>query len=336
MVVGTSAALVIAVLHVRGAGSAIRFQNFVTFAFIIVSIVLVFCGLSFGSLRNLRPLFASNTGSSVTLGILTTFATSAYFFNGWQASLHAIEERRKTVSARAAILSMVVAIVASMVFYIAVILACSMAAPWQWLLSRDLPAAAAFSSIGSNRALGAVVLATAIVSLTKTWSATVWIGTRLLFAQARHGMLPPWFGALHPGSRAPRSAVLFVTALTLVGIALGRAAIVPIVDTLAICSALSIILCLLVLLRRRRVRVSPLGFTVPGGPVTIWAALSCASCMIGISIVRPFFSSNPVISMEWLLLISWGVLGSAVWLVTRSLWSAQVATSASDGEVPQQ
>jgi APA family basic amino acid/polyamine antiporter len=316
LIISFTMALIVAFLHLRGAGSAIRFQNFVTYSFICVSAFLIICGFSLGSIANLQPLLPLRAGHSPVAGVLGIFATSAYFLNGWQAALHAIEERRSDVSPRAAILSMVGAIGVSALFYACIILASSMAMPWQSLLARELPAAAAFRTLGAGGVLGSVVLIAAIVSLTKTWSATAWIATRLLYAQARHGYLPKSLAAVDPQFRAPRNAILVVTLISMLGMALGRSAIVPIVDTLAICAALSIILCLLVLLRRRRDSARA-AFVVPGGPPTIWSAVIGASSMVGIGLIKPLLSAPSAIPIEWILLLAWGGVGTAAWRISR-------------------
>jgi amino acid transporter len=317
LIIGLGSALVIAALHLRGASSAIRFQNIVTYSFIGISLLLIVCGFALGTIGNLTPLFSAMAGHSPLLGALWVFATTAYFFNGWQASMHAIEERRDDVTLRKAVWCMVGGIVAAGIFYASIILAASMAMPWESLMTRELPAAAAFASHGGG-ILGTVVLIAAIISLYKTWSACLWIATRLLFAQSRHGMLPRSFGAIDVTSRAPRVAILFVTALSMVGIALGRSAILPIVDTLAICAALSFILCLLVLLRRRRADPNPPTFTVPGGMVTIVVAMIGVTFMVSSALIQPVLARGGV-PVEWLMLIAWGGVGALIWVATRSL-----------------
>lgn len=316
LVIGLSSAMVIAFLHLRGARSAIRFQNIVTFGFIAVSILLIACGFSLGSLKNLLPLIGAMGGRSPLLGMLWVFAVSAYFLNGWQASIHAIEERRAEITIRTAVVSMILGIAAAAIFYACIVLSASMALPWRSLLSLELPAAAAFRSLGGG-ILGGVVLAAAIVSLIKTWSACAWVATRLLLAQSRYGLLPRALSELDAAHGVPRKAILLVTALAMIGIALGRGAILPIVDTLAICYALSIILCLAVLIHRRKVDSERPAFTVPGGMVTIVVAMVGASTMVGVGLVQPFLERGGV-PVEWVLLVSWAFVGSVVWHLTRS------------------
>jgi amino acid transporter len=319
LAIGITTALIIAVLHLRGARSAIRFQNVVTYTFIAVIAVLIICGVSLGSVRNLHPLIATSPGQSAAIGVMWIFATCAYFLNGWQASLHAIEERREDVSVRAAVFSMIAAVGAATMFYIGIIIASSMAVSWPTLLTRELPAAAAFAALGGGGILGKVVLVAAMVSLTKTWSATAWIATRLLYAQSRHGLLPQQLGTVDPVRHAPRSAVVVVTILSMVGLALGRSAVLPIVDTLSICGAAIIILSILVLLRRRQIDPRPSAYSVPGGMVTIWAAFVGTCAMVGIAFFKPLLDAHGAIPMEWILIVSWGILGTITWISTGRL-----------------
>jgi amino acid transporter len=317
LLIGLSSALIVGYLHLRGAHAAIRFQKVATYGFIAICLVLIASGFLFGSFANLQPLLASSPGQSPLAGVLWIFASSAYFLNGWQAAVHAIEERREQISVRTAVVWMVAAIGAAASFYACIIFACSMAMPRSELIGRELPAVAALSALGAGGILGSVVLVGAIISLSKTWSACAWIGTRLLFAQGRHGLLPRFFGSVDARFGAPRPAIVFVTALSMIGIALGRSAIVPIVDTLSICVALSIILCLIALLRERRKGLLAPDYTVPGGTVTIWAALLSATAMVGIAIVRPLLIQGRM-PIELLLLLAWGAIGAIAWFTSRS------------------
>lgn len=324
LLVGVGGALAIAALHSRGAAAAIRFQNAVTYGFIAVSVFLIVLGLSAGNLRNLEPLLAAPANSSWTAGVCWVFATCAYFLNGWQAAIHAIEERRANLSPRQIIVCVVAAIAASALFYCGIIFSSASTMPWQRLATLELPAAAAFRSIGAHGIFGTVVLVAAVISLAKTWSAMTWMSSRLIFAQARIGLLPQWLAQLHPNTGVPRRALAVVSAFTLLGVAVGRSAILPIVDMVSLCLALSIILCLIILLRRRRHGV-PASYTVPGGTPLIVIAIFGAGTMVGIAILQPWLSDKGGIPPEWLLLGGWAALGILVWYAGRALQRRRAA-----------
>lgn len=315
LVIGSMGAAAIGYLHYRGAASAIRFQNLITMTFIAVMALLIACGALFGSSQNMQPMLPSGSASSLAGGILWVFSGSTFFLNGWQTSLHAIEERRAGISVTVAVLSMAAGILVSALFYCAVMLAASAAVPWQTLIHMDLPAVNAFSALFSNGILGSVVMCAAIISLLKTWSAVTWIASRLIVAQAREGFLPRGLAVCDPESGSPRAAVLVVVALTLIGPLVGRSALLPIVDMVSICLAFSIVLCLVVLLRRRRSDRSVPSFTVPGGVVTILFALAAILVMIAVSVVKPLIDARGAIPAEWWLLGAWTLLGIAAWIL---------------------
>lgn len=319
LLIGGTGVLAIGALHNLGARSAIAFQNFVTYGFIGATTLLIGCGLARGSLDNLSPLLSSTSGQSWVSGAFWVFATCAFFLNGWQSALHALEERRTDVTPGDAVTSITTAILISAVFYIAVVIAAASAVPWRTLVGQELPAAAAFGSLGFHGALGTLTLVAATVSLTKTWSALTWVGSRVIYAQARHGLLPSAFGKVNPRTGAPSTAILLVAILTFVGVLLGRGAILPIVNMVSICLAFSMILCLVVLLRRRARAGQQSGFVVPGGVPTIIAALIGAITMVGVAVFRPLLTNGGRLPTEWVLLAAWTALGLFVMALTPRL-----------------
>lgn len=331
LLIGLAGAAVIGILHYRGSASAIRFQNLVTVSFIVMMAVLIICGFAFGSVHNLTPLFAAQPPRSLGSGLLWVFSTSAFFLNGWQTALHAIEERRPGMTVKSAVWHMSLGIFAAALFYGAVVLAASAARPWRSLVSLDLPAVSAFGALFANGALGTAIVIAALISLLKTWSALAWVGSRLLVAQSREGMLPSSLAICEPRSGSPQTAVLVVTALTLTGPLLGRSALLPIVNMVSICLALSIILCLIVLLRQRRLGHEEPSFRVPGGLITIWLALTAACVMIAVAIVKPLLDGDGSIPTEWILLTGWAVLGSAAWLL-RGRYARHDPEAVPDGQ----
>jgi APA family basic amino acid/polyamine antiporter len=266
LLTGLAGSIIICVLHLRGAAFAIRFQSIATYGFLGICAALVFMGVFLGSTENLQPLWEAGSGGSWIRGSLWVFATCAFFLNCWQTALHALEERRLGVTITQIVHSMLAAIFAAAAFYMLITVAASMAVHWPNLLAQDVPAAAAFRALGLHGILGTIILCAAIMSVFKTWSAMVWIGSRLLYAQARHGLLPQLFATVDSRSGAPRAAIAVVTMLSMVGLCLGRSAILPIVDMVSISLAFSLVFCLIVLLRRRALAVIELPYRVPGGP----------------------------------------------------------------------
>jgi amino acid transporter len=308
-VVGT---VVVGGLHYQGAAWAIRFQNLVTYGFIIISGALIIIALALGHGANLQPLFPDAPGHGWRGGAVWIFASCAFFLNGWQTALHAIEERRSATTPHHAVASMVAAVATAALFYAALVIAVSMALPWQRLVGSDLPAVTAFRALPGAGVLGTVLLGAAAVSLAKTWSAMMWVASRLMYAQARYGLLPARLLGLNPDSGAPRAAIVVVMLVSFAGMLAGRGIVVPIVDMVSTCIALSFILCLVVLLRARRVQPTEGVFTVPGGRPAILLALTGAVAMVGIAVGRPLLDHPGGLPLEWVMLLSWGGIGLCV------------------------
>ena len=310
LILGVGAAAVIGSVHLRGAKSAIGLQNIVTYGFIAVIGAVIIIGLLGGQRTNLQPFFPQSSVKSAAAGVFGIFGMSVFFLNGWQAALHAIEERRSDTSVSSAVSWMVGGILVATLFYVGIVIAASGAAPWRTLTGQEFPAAAAFRFIGGP-VLAMVVIATALVSLLKTWMAIAWMASRLLVAQARDELLPRTLGHIDPRTGAPRNAILFTTISTAVGLCAGRAALLPIVNMAAICLALSVVICLVALVRLRGANAAGPARATLGAALV--GALICGTCMIGAAVLAPLLRSHGGIPLEWLLLVAWGLLGILMW-----------------------
>ena len=107
LAIGFAGATLVGLLHWGGAHGAIRFQNIVTFGFITLMVVVITLGIALGNPKNLAPAFQSMDGRSWTYGAVWVFSLCAFFLNGWQSALHAIEERREGISVAHAIRAVV-------------------------------------------------------------------------------------------------------------------------------------------------------------------------------------------------------------------------------------
>jgi len=301
LVLGLIGATTVCVLNLRGVRSSVTFQRVVTFTFLAVVGALIVCGFVFGSARNLRPMFQPADGHSWTSGAFWIFAQCAMLLNGFQAALYVIEERATDVSVRTATLSMVGGIVAAALFYSGIILAAGRMLPWQEILAAHLPAVAAFNALTPSGVVGSVVLVVSIASTAKTWNALVLMASRILLAQAGAGMLPP-------ACSKASTAILTVTLLSVLGMLLGKGALIPIINMATICITLIVVLALVVLLKLRRTLPESPGFSVPGGLPTILVCLAGALLMAGVAFFGPLLQRPGQVPLEWMLMAAWAAL----------------------------
>jgi len=239
------------------------------------------------------------------------------FLNGFQASAYAIEDRSPATTTRVVAIAMVAGIVASALFYCGIIVAGSMALPWQELVEADLPAVKAFAALTPSGIFGPIVLIAATISLAKAYNGIASMAGRLVHAQSELGFLPPAFGKLHERRRSPIYAIAFVFAINLLGVFLGRGAVMSIVNMCSICLAMSFVVCLIILLRQRRRQGDVPAFTVPGGNTTIVVGLVGALTMAAVAFWEPATRASAGIPIEWILIAAWALAALPLWLHMR-------------------
>jgi APA family basic amino acid/polyamine antiporter len=305
-------------LNYRGARSAARTQTLLTFGKIGLSTVFIVAGLVGGSVANLEPLFARHQAEPWWRGVLAVFITTPVWFGGFNVIPQAMEERAAGTSLRTVGRMIVLSLGLATLFYCLIIVASSMTMPWPRLLEMNLPAAGAFEIGLHSRLLARVVLLAALLGLIATWNAVFFAAARVLFALGRARIIHPAFGAIHPGFGSPATAVLFVGAVGLCAVFLGRGAIIPIVNVGATCLAGAFLLTSFGVIRmRRRDPTRPRPYAVPGGAWT--AALAVVICLgiLGLSIFQPYADARGGVPLEWIFLGVWFGLGALFWMLAR-------------------
>jgi basic amino acid/polyamine antiporter, APA family len=312
--IGALGTLLITYLNHRDVRLAVRFQAAVTYSFLAVAFGVIIAGLVQGQPTNMRPLFASPPDSSPWFGALSIFATSAYFLNGFQAVPQAIEERAEGVSARTITRVMMLSVAIAAVFLCLVVVAVSMATPWQSIVNQPMMTATALSNLKYGNALATIVLIAAAASVLKAWNALALMASRMLMAQARESLLPSWLASIHPVHKTPAIAALLVGVLTMTGVMLGRGAMLPIVDMGSLCLAATFVLCFVGVMKLRRagIRASD-GAGVPGGTWVLWLGLAGASVMAIFALAEPVLTGHRAIPVEWILLVAWSAIGAFVY-----------------------
>jgi amino acid transporter len=261
-------------------------------------------------------------GGSWLLGIAWIFGNAPMMFNSFQSVLQAIEERTQTLSKEIVVRLCVLSVLLVMIFYLLIVVAASRATPWAVLAASDLAAAAALAHLPWSRTLETLFLLALAASLLKSWNPVFMSTVRLLFAQAREGMIPAWFGSISPRTGAPDKGVIIVALCNFIGIFLGKGALLPIVNAISISIALIYVLtCTAALVMRRR-DPNHVGFRVPGGFAVGSLSVASALGMVFFALIQPAQASQAD-KFKWALLLSWVLLGLGLYLLrnrgTRSL-----------------
>jgi amino acid transporter len=312
LAVALGCCVIITALNYLGARSFVRFQNLLTAAFLLIVLVTAGFELRFGAAENIHPLWRAGGGGSWVVGAAWVFGSAPFLLNGFQGVLHAIEERSQTTSKELVVRLAIVAVGAATAFYLLVVVAAAKAAPWTSIVSSDLPAVAALAHLPWAKALRTALLVALVASVLKTWTSVFMIVVRLLFAQAREGMIPEFFGRVNPKTGSPGRAVVIVGLFNFVGLFFGKGALQPIANTVTLCIGVIYVLCCAAALVMRRRDPAHVGFRVPGGTPVAMLATASALAMAVFALLQPA-DSSAADGLKWILLASWAVIGFALY-----------------------
>jgi len=214
------------VLNYRGIRQSATFQNLATFGLLALFAVFGTAGVAGGSPRNLRPLWSHTPWISVLLVLQIV----PYFMTGFESTAKASEEARADFPGRGHFLAPMISVAAGILFYTGVIAVVAWAQPWQSVAGMKFPTAVALERAVGNHWVVNVVLAAALISLGKVFNGNFVAATRLFFAMARRGLVPPRFAAVHPFHRTPSAAVVAIGTGTALASLFGARILVPITE----------------------------------------------------------------------------------------------------------
>lgn len=223
-------------VNYRGARNSARFQMVVVAAMLICT--LIFTGAAFlkGSFANLQPLFATAQSGSVSWAgsvsaVISVLVVVPFFIAGFDAIPQAAEEAGTSVPPRKLGFAILISIVSGSLFYVVIIFAVSISMPWTISSGLPMTSSAVFEAAFGYVWAAKLVIFTALLGLVTTLNGMYIASSRVLFSLGRGGMLPPWFGAVHPRHHTPKNALLFVGAISLAGPCVGKFALAPIVSS---------------------------------------------------------------------------------------------------------
>ena len=213
----------------------------VLFVGVVVGGFLVFTK-SGADTQSFYPLYAPN--ESPFMGTLAIVMLAPWAYVGFESISHATEEF--TFSVRKSFGILTVAVVTAAIAYIILSLVAISVLPAGWFATwvmyiKDLSFLDGIDGLPTFHAAYAILGDTGLLLIGATVLGGIFTGilgnyiasSRLLYAMARDKILPEWFGELNE-NRAPRNAILFIMAVSVIVPFLGRTAIGWIVDVTTI------------------------------------------------------------------------------------------------------
>jgi APA family basic amino acid/polyamine antiporter len=306
LLLGLATTALIIGVNYRGIRHSTVLQNWTTIGLLVVFAVFSVLGLSRGSAERLPPYFADDRGvEGRILSVLAVLQIAPYYMMGFETIPKCSEEAAGEGAARRFVWIMLGALGVATLFYVTVIGVVCLLQPWQTLLEVPFPTAAAFERAFGWRWLVQLLMLGVLLSLVKVFNGNFLAATRLLYAMGRRDLLGGNLGQVHERYQTPFIAVAVVGGLTVAGLFLGRAVLVPISEVGSLCGAAVWLATSLAYVRGA------------GGKAT---ARSRALGVVGVAVAAALLVivGGGFGTFHWIALAGWALIGLALWLARRN------------------
>lgn len=300
VLVGVSGALALGVVNYVGIRFAAGVQTVAAVSLLAVGLAFFVPGSVRGDTANLVPWI---TGWE---GVLRVVIMTPFLYVGFDVIPQIAEEIDLPLSAVGRII--ILSIVMALGWYVLVQWSVGLSLAPATLASRELPTADAMSAVYGTPWAGRVLVVGGLLGILTSWNAFFLGASRLLFAMARGGMLPPVFARLHPRYESPVAVVVALTVVTAVAPFFGRPALVWLVDAGSLATVVAYLLVavsFLVIRRRHPGLHRP--YRTPAPSVVGWLAV--ATTVFFILLYLPPSPSALVWPEEWAIVLAWAALG---------------------------
>lgn len=302
--VGVVAAMVMTWINIRGVRPAAVFQTVAVLFLMAVGAALLVGSFVGGSTSNMHPLFVGGA-----TGIISVIVATPFLFVGFDVIPQSAEEINLPFRKIGQLLLVSVAL--AVAWYVMIMLTVGSALPASVLEDSELAAADGMAALWDSETMGTVLVLGGIAGILTSWNGFLIGASRLIYAMSLSGMLPAWFGRLHPTYRTPVNALIFIGGLSILAPFFGRQMLVWLVDAggLSLIIAYVMVALSFVLLRRREPEMER-PFRTPGGmPLGVVAVVLAA--VVG-TFFLPGMPAALVWPYEWVIVIAWALAGVAL------------------------
>ena len=302
--VGAAAAVVITGVNILGVKLAGVAQTFVVVFLLIIGLMLVFGSFVGGSATNMEPFFTGGIN-----GYFAVLVVVPFLFVGFDVIPQSAEE--VNIPARQIGKLVVVAVLLATVWYVMTILTTASAMPAGDIATADIATADAMGALFGSDVMAKILIAGGIAGILTSWNSLLMGASRLVYSMARSGMLPAWFGKLHPKFRTPINALLFIGVLSFLAPFFGVKMLGWLVDSGApsIVMAYVLVSVVFVILRRREPKMDrPLRVGGKGNGGIAIAVTAVVLCLALLSLYLPGMPAA-LTPPPWILFGLWWALG---------------------------
>ena len=294
--------LLLTALLVRGTSELTLFNNVIVAIKVTVVLMVIVFGAAHIDQANWSPLIPENAGEFGTYGwsgVVRGASVVFFAYIGFDSVSTAAQEAKNPQ--RDVPIGIIGSLVICTIFYIAVAAVATGVVNYKELGVPD-PMALVMDRTGVSWLAWAVKLG-ALAGLTTAILVLLYGQTRIFFAMAHDGLLPPIFASLHPEWGTPAVSQMVVGVVVALAAGLLPLAVLGEMVTIGTLSAFALV-CGAVLLLRRMHPDMHRPFRAPGIPwLPVVGILSCFALMVALPIDT------------WLRLFVWTVIGIAIYLL---------------------
>lgn len=306
--VGAGAAVVMTTINVIGIKTAARLQLLVTTLILVAGLALIAGAAVGGEAGNLRPLVVD--GYKGMLGVLVIVPTMMVGFDVIPQSAEEIDLPFADIGKL-----LVFSILLAVGWYVMIIWGVGMGLSAVERDAASLPTADAMAALSGSHWGGNLLILGGIGGILTSWNAFLIGASRAMWALARAGQLPAFFGSLHPRFHTPHRAVIFIGSLSMIAPLFGRQALVWLVDagSFGVVIAYAFVALSFLVLRRREPDM-PRPYAVRHWRL-IGTSAFVLSCGIGL-LFMPFSPAALIWPYEWVIVGGWWLAGLLMLLVS--------------------
>ena len=304
--IGVGAAVLMTLVNLLGIRVAAIVQTLITLGIVFAALLLTTGAIKSGAIVNMEPFFAPEIG-----GFLLVLVIVPVMLVGFDVIPQSAEEIDLPPNRIGQVL--VFSVVLAIAFYALIVVSVALGPESN---AGFMATARTASSFWQSSNAGTLVVLGGIAGILSSWNAFVVGGSRVIFALARSGMLPPVFGRLHPRLRTPYVAIVFIGLLSCISPWLGRAVLNWLINVGSFSLVIAYFMVSVAFLALRRKEPDmPRPFVVTWGSWVGWTCVGAFSLLF--LLFMPWSPSALSWPAEWIILGAWVVVGLSTFLVQR-------------------
>lgn len=314
VLVGVISSIIITFINYKGVKPAAFLQGMMTIIISAVGILFVTGAVFNGDTANLKPLIADGSKGITAVIIMTPF-----MFVGFDVIPQAAEEIDIPFNQIGKIL--ILSVIMAIVWYILIILGVSLGLSKAQLDVTELATADAMKAVFFNSPLAAKILVLAgIGGILTSWNSFFIGGSRAIYAMAESRMLPKFLSELDPKYNTPKNAIILIGVISSIAPLFGRKMLVWLVDAGGLTIVLAyfmVALSFLVLRYKEPEMHRP--YKISGGKFVGYMAVLLSFGMM--YLYMPGAPAALVWPYEWMIILSWSLLGIVFFICAKSYYS---------------